>query len=147
MEASEQMRWRGGLNKMKGTVPSKDVDDLLAPYTPEVRDLVLAARTFVLQMIPDVSEGVDVKARIIGYSYGPRYVDMVCMLMPTKAGVNLGIAYAMQLPDPKKLLEGTGKLHRHVKLKSEADLKRAGLKALLKAALARRRKLGLTTKK
>jgi hypothetical protein len=40
-------------------------------------------------------------------------------------GVNLGIAYAMQLPDPKKLLEGTGKLHRHVKLKSKSDLETA----------------------
>jgi hypothetical protein len=132
---------------MNGTVRSKDVDGLLAPYAPEVRDLALAARSLVLEMIPNVTEGVDVKARMIGYSYGPRYVDMVCMLMPTKAGVNLGIAYAMQLPDPKKLLEGTGKLHRHVKFKSEADLERAGLKALLKAALARREKLGLTTKK
>ncbi len=132
---------------MERTVPSKDVGDLLASYAPEVQELVLAARIFVLEMIPDVSEGVDIKARIIGYGYGPRYVDMVCMLMPTKAGVNLGIAYAMQLPDPKKLLEGTGKLHRHVKLKSRADLERAGLKALLKAALVRRKKLGLTTKK
>lgn len=132
---------------MNGTVRSKDVEGLLAPYAPEVRDLALAARSLVLEMIPNVTEGVDVKARMIGYSYGPRYVDMVCMLMPTKAGVNLGIAYAMQLPDPKKLLEGTGKLHRHVKFKSKADLERAGLKALLKAALARREKLGLTTKK
>jgi hypothetical protein len=132
---------------MNGTVRSKDVDGLLAPYAPEVRDLALAARSLVLEMIPNVTEGVDVKARMIGYSYGPRYVDMVCMPMPTKAGVNLGIAYAMQLPDPKKLLEGTGKLHRHVKFKSKADLERAGLKALLKAALARREKLGLTTKK
>jgi hypothetical protein len=137
----------GRLHEMKRTLPSKDVDDLLASYAPEVQELVLAARTFVLEMIPDIAEGVDVKARIIGYGYGPRYVDMVCMLMPTKAGVNLGIAYAMQLPDPKKLLEGTGKLHRHVKLKSKADLEKAGLKALLKAALTRRKKLGLTTKK
>ena len=54
-------------------------------------------------MIPDISEQVDAKARIIGYGYGPKYADMVCMLMPTKAGVNLGIAYAMELPDPAKL--------------------------------------------
>jgi hypothetical protein len=138
----------GGPNKlkMKRTLPSKDVDDLLASYAPDVRDLALAARIFVLEMIPDVTETVDVKARIIGYGYGPRYVDTVCMLMPTKVGVNLGIAYAMQLPDPKKLLEGTGKLHRHVKLKSKTDLETAGLKALLKAALARRERLGLTPK-
>jgi len=50
--------------------------------------------------------------------------------------VNLGIAYAMELPDP----EGTGKLHHHVKLKSKANLETAALKSLLKAAVARREK-------
>ena len=98
-------------------------------------------------MIPDISERVDAKARIIGYGYGPKYADMVCMLMPTKAGVNLGIAYAMELPDPTKLLEGTGKLHRHVKLKSKVDLETAALKSLLKAAVARREKTARKTNK
>ena len=71
----------------------------------------MAARAFVLKMLPNIEERVDAKARIIGYSYGPEYIDMVCMIMPTKAGVNLGIAYAMKLPDPERLLEGTGTLH------------------------------------
>jgi hypothetical protein len=44
------------------------------------------------------------------------------------------------LYDPAKLLKGTGKLHRHVKLKSKADLETAALKSLLKAAIARREK-------
>jgi len=77
----------------------------------------------------------------------PRYVDQFCMLMPTKVGANLGIAYAMQLPDPKKLLEGTGNLHRHVKFKNKSDLETAALRALLKAALARREKAGPTSRK
>ena len=112
------------------------MDELLASLAPEVRNLTLATRAFVLKTFPDITERVDVKARIIGYSYGAKYADMVCMIMPTKAGVNLGIAYAMKLADPRKLLEGTGKLHRHVKLKSESDLERAGLKSLLEAASA-----------
>ena len=90
---------------------------------------------------------VDLKARIIGFGYSPRYADQVCMLMPTKVGVNLGIAYALELPDPKKILEGTGKLHRHVKLTSESDLENAALRNLLKAALGRRDRLKLTPKK
>ena len=61
---------------------------------------------------------------------------MVSTIMPTKAGVNLGISYAMELPDPKAILEGTGKLHRQVKLKSQSDLESAALKSLLKAAVA-----------
>jgi hypothetical protein len=131
---------------MKKTLPSKDVDAVLANFGPEVRELALAARTFVLKTVPNAAEMVDLKARIIGYGYSPRYADQVCILMPTKVGVNLGIAYAMQLPDPKKILEGTGKLHRHVKLKSKSDLESGALKALLKAALARREKAGLALK-
>ena len=136
---------------MSELIPSKAVADLLSAYAPEVRNLALAARTFVFNMVPNITEQVDVKARIIGYGYGPKYADMVCVIMPTKAGVNLGIAYAMLLPDPKKLLEGTGKLHRHVKLKSKSDLAVAGLKSLLKAAsataIARRGKTAQKPKK
>ncbi len=131
----------------KKNPPSKDVDAVLALYAPDIRGLALAARAFVLAVIPDITEMVDVKARIIGFGYSVRYADQVCMLMPTKAGVNLGIAYAMELPDPKKILEGTGKLHRHVKLKSESDLENSALRNLLKAALARRERMKLAPKK
>ena len=132
---------------MNKTFPSSAVSELLAPFTPEVRDLALAARSFVLETIPDIIEMVDAKARIVGYGYSPRYADQVCMLMPTKVGVNLGIAYAMELPDPKKLLQGTGKLHRHVKLKSRLDLEHVALRALLKAALSRRERIERNPKK
>lgn len=86
---------------MTNATRSKDVTDLLAPYSPEVRSLAMEARSFVFKMLPKILEQVDANARIIGYGYGPKCADMVCMLMPTKAGVNLGIAYAMELPDPK----------------------------------------------
>jgi Domain of unknown function (DU1801) len=131
----------------KKRIASKEAEQVLGSYAPEIQNLALAARDFVLEMIPDISQMVDVKARIIGFGYSEHYADQVCMLMPTKAGVNLGIAYAIELPDPKKLLEGTGKLHRHVKLKSESDLGNPALKNLLKAALARRARLKLTPKK
>lgn len=132
---------------MTTTLPNKEVADLLAPYAPEVRNLALEARSFILDLIPGILEQADAKARVIGYGYSPKYADTVCMLQPTKAGVNLGIAYAMELPDPAKLLEGTGKLHRHVKLKTKADLERAALKSLLKAAIARREKMAQKLKK
>jgi hypothetical protein len=121
---------------MNRTPPGDEAADFLAQYPPDVRNLAQASRAMVLRLVPGVTEQVDVKARIIGYGYGRKYIDMVCMIMPTKAGVNLGIAYAVQLSDPKKLLEGTGKLHRHVKVKSEADLESAPLKSLVKAANA-----------
>ena len=55
---------------MASPTPSKDVTTFLAPYALEVRSLALAARSFVFKMIPDISERVDAKARIIGYGYG-----------------------------------------------------------------------------
>ena len=61
-------------------------------------------------------EMADIKARVIGVGFGPKYGDMICSILPTKAGVTLGIAWATQSPDPEKMLEGTGRVHRHVKL-------------------------------
>ena len=41
-----------------------------------------------------------------------------------------------ELPDPHRLLQGSGKVHRHVQLRSVADVANPGLKQLLEAALA-----------
>jgi len=130
---------------MNSTGPSQAVYDLLAPYPPEVRNLALATREYLLRLIPGAMEQPNTKAKVIGYGFGARYADMVCALMPTKAGVTLGIARATELPDPQKLLQGTGKVHRHVKIKSKSDLQAPALKNILKAAhkatLARRAKI------
>jgi Domain of unknown function (DU1801) len=121
---------------MKAATANKEIAGLLASYPPESQDLVLATRTFVLKVVPGASEQVDVKARVIGYGFGTRYADMICSIMPTKAGVTLGIGWATELPDPEHLLKGTGKVHRHVKLKHKSDLGRPALKALLQARVA-----------
>ena len=39
---------------------SKNVADFLTPFAPEVRDLTLAARSFVFQEIRGITEQVDV---------------------------------------------------------------------------------------
>lgn len=53
----------------------------------------------------------------------------------------------MGLHDPARLSGRTGKLHRHVKLKSKADLQSAALKSLLSAAIARREELAQKSKR
>ena len=112
------------------------VDSLLAPYPPEVRDLALAAREYLSQVLPRATEMLDVPAKLLGYGYGPGYKGMVCSLILSRTGVKLGIAYGSELPDPKQLMQGSGKVHRHVQLQAPADLKQPGLRPLLKAALA-----------
>jgi hypothetical protein len=130
---------------MKRNGANKAFADLMAPYSPEVRSLALATRTFLLEAIPGATEQVDAKSKVVGYGFGPKYTDMVCSIMPNKGGITLGIGWGTELPDPDHLLEGAGKVHRHVKLKSKRDLEIPALNALLQAALTRRKKLGLAT--
>jgi len=51
-----------------------------------------------------------------------------------KAHVNVGFFRGSTLPDPSGLLEGTGKLGRHVKLKPGAPLDSSALEALIDEA-------------
>ena len=53
-----------------------------------------------------------------------------------KAHVNVGFFRGAELADPENLLEGTGKLMRHVKLKSDRDVDATALTTLIKTAYA-----------
>ena len=52
----------------------------------------------------------------------------------SKRGVKLGLVRGSELADPRGLLEGTGKVHKHVPLRTAADLRRPGVKPLVTAA-------------
>jgi hypothetical protein len=54
----------------------------------------------------------------------------------SRNGVKLGLFRGSELPDPKRLLKGAGKVHRHVHLRSPADLENPALKQLIEDALA-----------
>jgi hypothetical protein len=112
------------------------IEVFIGRYPPEVRDVALAARAFLAQALPGAEETLDEAARLMGYGYGPGYKGLVCTLLMSKTGVKLGIACGSELPDPKRLMQGKGRVHRHVQLRTTADLKQPGLKPLLKAALA-----------
>ncbi len=121
---------------MRTTGTNQAVADLLKPYSPEVRKLALATRALALKVIPNAIEQVDPKSKLIGYGFGTGYKDMICSLMPAKTWVTLGIGWGRELPDPEKLLEGSGKVHGHVKLRTDSDLENPALEALLKAGVA-----------
>jgi hypothetical protein len=111
------------------------VDRLLAAYPDEVRALAGAARAALAKALPGATEGADLPAKMLSYSYGPGYRGLVCTLIMSKTGVKLGIYRGAELPDPSGLLQGAGKVHRHVQLRSTADLNRPELERLLAAAL------------
>ena len=113
------------------------VADLLAGYSPEVQALTKKARQLVLQTLPGVTEQADPADKLLAYGYGLKMGDIVAVLMPLKTGVNLGLPHGVALPDPAKLLQGTGKRHRHVRLSTPADVDNPALLALLRASAAR----------
>jgi hypothetical protein len=81
-----------------------------------------------------LEERIDPKQAIVAYGYGSGYKGMVCTLLLSKSGVKLGVVRGSELADPRGLLEGSGKVHRYVQLHAPADLRKAGLRPLIKAA-------------
>jgi hypothetical protein len=107
---------------------------MLGKYDSKIADLGFRVREFLFQELKDIVEYPDSAANIIGYGYGPGYKETICTIIPSKKGIKLGFYKGSELPDPKKLLTGTGKVHRHVEIKSEEDLSNPALKKLVASA-------------
>ena len=97
--------------------------------------LALALREYLIKNLPNIQEQLDIKARLIGYGYGPKYADTICVMILSKTGIKLGFYKGTELPDPAKLFKGSGKVHKHVEIKTVSDIKSADFKELLLAAL------------
>ena len=115
---------------------SPDVTALLGTLTPEVRAVALAVRRLVRAVLPRVQEIPDRGARVIGYGYGAGYRDMVATIILSRGGVKLGLVRGAELPDPHRLLEGKGKVHRYIAFTEVEPVNRPGVKALLKTTYA-----------
>ncbi len=113
---------------------SRSVEKLLESYPSEVQALAQRARRLLLRLLPGVQEGASSYAPVLGYSYGPGYGGTVCTLILSKTGVKLGLVRGSELADPYGLLEGSGKVHKYIQLRTASDLDRAGVKQLVKAA-------------
>lgn len=118
------------------TASKAEVDVFLANYPGPVREIAAELREMIFATLPEPIEMVDAKSRLIGYGFGTRHTDVVCSLIPSQGGVKLGLAYGASLSDPQKLLGGDGKVHRHMAFRTPADVRRPGVKPLLKAAFA-----------
>jgi hypothetical protein len=115
---------------------SRTFADLVASYPREVQDLARATRALMLELLPQVEETVDPRGPYVSYGYGPGYKGVVSYITINRKGVKLGVAGGSSLPDPRKLLQGAGRSHRHIVIKTPADLRTPGLGPLVRAALA-----------
>ena len=107
---------------------------LAKQQTPEVQVLAQKTREIIREVDPDVVESVNPGHNNLAYGSGVKMGQWYCYIAPFKSYMNLGFLRGTELPDPHGLLEGTGKLLRHVKIRRLEDLERPGIRALLAAA-------------
>ncbi|MDP9097603.1 MAG: DUF1801 domain-containing protein [Verrucomicrobiota bacterium] len=112
----------------------------MAQFPETVAATGSSLRQFLLHRLKGITEQPDSKANVIGYSYGAGYKDLICTIILSKKGIKLGFYKGSELPDPKKLLTGSGKVHRYVEVNSEEDIRNPALLALLEHALEAREK-------
>jgi hypothetical protein len=67
----------------------------------------------------------------IGFGSGSGYKGLVFVVAPHSKHVTLGISGGAGLPDPAGLMEGAGKVHRHIKIHQAGDLSQPELHQLM----------------
>lgn len=113
------------------------VEQLLAGRDPAIAELARSACSLIAEHYPGAV--VTVEGNDIGFGSGRGYKGLVFTVSPSQRHVTLGFFGGAALDDPGGLLEGSGKVHRHVKLHRPDDVQRAELRDLIVAALARTR--------
>lgn len=111
------------------------IDEFLSGYSEEIFTNALKLREVLFANLPNIIEQIDLPAKMIAYSYGQKYVEMICTIIPSKKGLKLGFYKGIDLPDPDKLLEGTGKISRYVEVRSVEQIKSSAFKKLIECAL------------
>jgi hypothetical protein len=112
-----------------------EIERLLAAKDPGVAGLARRMCELILDSYPDAVVSID--RNDIGFGRGSGYKGLAFTVSPHRSHVTLGIAGGATLPDPAGLMEGSGKVHRHVKIRQNSDLDRWELRALIAAAVTR----------
>ena len=104
---------------------------------PHVSSLALALREIVLEEAPEAKESIAKGYAIaIGFSFtGKPMKDGFCHVVAYTTHVNLGFNRGAQLPDPARILKGTGKSIRHMTLRNHEDLDNPLIRRYLQAAI------------
>lgn len=114
----------------------KEINDFFEQFSPEVSDIGKILFEAAAQiMLPEKKMWIDHADKMITFGTEKNMKGEICYIKPLKDSVNLGFFHGANLDDPKKLLQGTGKLLRHIKFKKSAHIDLGEVSALLKTAL------------
>lgn len=109
------------------------IEDFLKSYDPKVQEICLQLRKVALELLPETEEILFEGWKNFTYGTGDSRADkdLIIYVAPFKDSVNIGFYRGANLLDKKKLLKGTGKLLKHIKLKSMADYEIDDIKQLI----------------
>ena len=112
--------------------------ELLSGRNSFVADLAFRLREVILDEAPGVTEMVhDVKYCIaLNYTFTKSVKQAFCGVAIYQRYMNMGLYRGVELHDPKKLLLGNGKLHRHLKFQTYQDAERPHVRTFLQQAIA-----------
>jgi hypothetical protein len=121
--------------------PAKQLANFIAKFDPAVARLIRSARSALRKRFPTAIEQVydNYNFLAIGYCTSERTSDCIVSLACGANGVSLSFYNGASLPDPKKILLGSGKQNRFVRLESAKKLAEPAVEALLKAAVRQAR--------
>lgn len=120
--------------------PEKQLAGFMARFTPEVAALARGALARMRARFPNAIQMVydNYNFLVIGFSPTERPSEAIFSIALAPRRVSLCLLQAgPKLPDPEKLLRGSGNRVRHIRLERAAMLDQPPVKALISEALKR----------
>jgi hypothetical protein len=126
---------------MKPRPAEQQLDGFIAKYSPEVAALARAALARLRARLPGAIELVYDNYNALAIGFGPteRTSDAIFSITLWPRWVSLFFLQGAGLPDPNRLLKGSGKVARHLVLEDAEDLDRPAVQELIARALERAR--------
>jgi len=116
---------------------------LIAKFAPAHLRLIDAMRRWLLKRLPTAHEVVyeyrDLRVAVISFSPNERGYEGVLSIRASADGVRLYFNRGKELPDPEKLLQGSGNQTRWIHLEGASTLARPEVVRLVEEAIARNR--------
>lgn len=116
------------------------VRSFIARFDPKHQTLIRALRRALRKRFPTAHELVydNYNFLVFGFCASERPTSCIVSLAAGANGVGLSFPYVgTKLPDPHKLLQGSGTSNRFIRLPTAATLARPEVEALIAAAIAR----------
>ncbi|ABF39251.1 hypothetical protein Acid345_0246 [Candidatus Koribacter versatilis Ellin345] len=119
--------------------PAEHLKSFLEKFDPTMAAVIRSCRVAMRKRLPTANELVydNYNFFVIGYCTSERPSDCICSLAANRQGVGLAFYYGATLPDPNKILLGSGNQNRFVRLSEGAKtLAQPEVQDLIAAAIA-----------